>query len=398
MKKLRLGIIGVCRRGTLPDHCHKKDEGVEIVAGADITQRALDSFKERYKEKFDSEVNGYLDYKEMIEKEDLDGIFITSPDYCHEEQAIYVLNKKIPVYLEKPMALTVEGCDKVMQAAKDNDTKLMLGHNMRYMKFTNKMKEIIESGAIGEVKAIWCRHFISYGGDAYFHDWHADRTKSNGLLLQKGAHDIDIIHWLANSYSTKVTGMGNLTVYNTLPKREPNDPTPPEVEFNKDHWPPLDQKDMHPVVDVEDHSMIMMQLANGIQASYMQCHYTPDSSRNYTIIGTNGRIENYGDCAEHGSKPMVHVWTNRTDSFNLEGDQSYFVGVDEDDESGHGGADPLIIQGFIDHIRGVKTPTTSPQAARYSVAAGCAGTESIRNGGIPVDVAPLDESLDSYNY
>ena len=51
-------------------------------------------------------------------------------------------------------------------------------------------------GHIGEVKAGWCRHFVGWGGDFYFKDWHADRTKSTGLLLQKGAHDIDVLHWL----------------------------------------------------------------------------------------------------------------------------------------------------------------------------------------------------------
>ena len=59
------------------------------------------------------------------------------------------------------------------------------------------MRELIASGAIGRVTSIWCRHFVGHGGDYYFKDWHADRRRSTGLLLQKGAHDIDIMHWLA---------------------------------------------------------------------------------------------------------------------------------------------------------------------------------------------------------
>ncbi len=390
MNKLRLGIIGTCNRGTLADYSHDPDDGVEIVAGMDINQEQLKQFSKRYEEKFQHKVNGYLDYKEMLEAENLDGVFITSPDFCHEEQAVYCLERKIPVYLEKPMAITTEGCDRIMRTAYANKTKLMLGHNMRYMVFTNKMKDIIDSGMIGEVKAIWCRHFISYGGDAYFRDWHAERNKSTSLLLQKGAHDIDIIHWLAGSYSRRVVGMGNLTVYDKLPRRTNPAEEKPNVSFNENHWPPQEQSGFHPVIDVEDHNMIMMELANGVQACYMQCHYTPDSCRNYTVIGTKGRIENYGD---YSDQCTVELWNERVDSFRLHGDATFQT---MPKRGSHGGADPKIIQGFVDHLRNIKAPVTSPQAARYSVAAGCAGAQSIRNGGMPVCIDPLPRELEEY--
>ena len=58
--------------------------------------------------------------------------------------------------------------------------KLYLGHKLRHMPFVLKMKELIARGDIGELKAGWCRHFVGWGGDFYFKDWHADRTKSTG--------------------------------------------------------------------------------------------------------------------------------------------------------------------------------------------------------------------------
>ncbi len=392
MKKLRLGIIGACGRGALSDHAHKPDDGVEIVAGMDISAEMLDTFKARYRDNFNAEVNSYTDYKEMLEKEQLDGVFITSPDFCHEEQAHYVLTQGIPVYLEKPMAITTEGCDRLLNTAQKNKTKIMLGHNMRYMDFTNKMKDLIDSGAIGEVKAIWCRHFISYGGDAYFRDWHADRSKSTSLLLQKGAHDIDIIHWLAGGFSRRVTGMGNLSVYDKLPRRTDAPENKPDVKFNLSHWPPMKQTGFHPIIDVEDHNMIMMQLENGVQACYLQCHYTPDTCRNYTVIGTEGRIENYGD---FGTDSTVELWDKRRDRFRLNGDATFRF---SNDSGSHGGADPKIIQGFVDYIRDGKPPVTTPQASRYAVATGCAGTESIRSGGMPVNVKTLSDEIENYQY
>ena len=99
------------------------------------------------------------------------------------------------------------------------------------------MRELIQAGAIGEVKAIWCRHFVGNGGDFYFKDWHADRRNTTGLLLQKGAHDIDVIHWLADAYTQRVTAMGELTVYGDITRAG----TPAGLRMTDwfdDNWPP----------------------------------------------------------------------------------------------------------------------------------------------------------------
>ncbi|RAG62264.1 gfo/Idh/MocA family oxidoreductase, partial [Burkholderia multivorans] len=83
---------------------------------------------------------------------------------------------------EKPLATTIEDADAILTAAARNRARLYVGHNMRHMPAMRTMKDIIDSGRIGEVKAVWCRHFVGHGGDYYFKDWHADRRKSTGLL------------------------------------------------------------------------------------------------------------------------------------------------------------------------------------------------------------------------
>ena len=62
----------------------------------------------------------------------------------------------------------------------------MVGFNMRYMNIFRVMKEIIESGAIGEIKAVWVRHFVGYGGDFYYHDWHATRAERHLAAAAEG--------------------------------------------------------------------------------------------------------------------------------------------------------------------------------------------------------------------
>ncbi len=395
-KKLRIGVIGACGRGKLADWAHDPDQGVEVVAGAEPYQLQQESFVKRYQEKFNYTPNVYADYREMIEKENLDAVFVTAPDFLHEEIACYALAHKVAVYLEKPIAISLEGADRILQTAKDNRTRLFLGHNMRYMAFTNKMREVIQSGVIGEVKAIWCRHFISYGGDAYFRDWHADRAKTGSLLLQKGAHDIDIIHWLAGSVTRRVNGIGTLSVYDKVPRRPAGEEQLKSVDiagvWTTKHWPPSTLKDYYPVVNNEDINMVNLQLANGVQACYLQCHFTPDCCRNYTVIGTQGRLENYGD-GEAGT--TVEVWTRRTDTLHREGDITFRMPPPGE---GHGGADPVIIANFIDMLRGKAVPTSTPQGARYAVAAGILGAESIRSGGMPVDVPALPEDVENYDF
>ena len=143
------------------------------------------------------------------------------------------------------------------------------------------------------------------------------------------------------------------------------------------------------MVDVEDIGMIQMEMHNGVLASYQQCHFTPDYWRNYTIIGTEGRIENFGN-GEDGT--YIKLWNRRT-SWNDAGDKTIPMDVEK---GSHGGADPKIVAEFVRFVREGGPINTSPVAARYSVATGCQATESLRSGGIPLDVPVLDASVASY--
>ena len=138
-------------------------------------------------------------------------------------------------------------------------------------------------------------------------------------------------------------------------------------------------------VDVEDNSTLMMELDGGIRATYMQCHFTPDYCRNYTFIGTEGRLENLDD----GTKVIVRMrdksnrWQNLAHS-----DLSV-----KPASGGHGGADPLVCRDFVDMLLDGKMPISTPLAGRMSVAVGCAATSSIRNGWAPVDVPPVPADI-----
>lgn len=381
MKEIKIGVIGTGGRGTLSNIAHNPEEGSRIIAGADISEKALKDFDER--------ISGDLfltdDYKKLLEIDEIDAVFVTSPDFMHEEHAIAALEAGKAVYLEKPMAISIEGCDRILETAYKTGSKLYLGHNMRHFPVINQMKDIIDSGIIGDIQAVWCRHFVGYGGDAYFKDWHSEQKYSFGLLLQKGAHDIDVIHWLTGNYTKAVVGMGMLSVYDKCQRRNPDKQG--DASWHDDNWPPLSQTEMSPIINVEDHNMIMMQMENGIQASYMQCHYTPDSERNYTFIGTKGRLENIGDYG----KCEVHVWTKRGPRETP--DIIYKL---KPVAGSHGGSDPDIVKTFIEFVRSGIKIKTSPIAARNAVAVGVMGHISMRTDCSLKAIPPIPQHLVDY--
>lgn len=384
-RELRIGVIGAGGRGGLARHAHQPEQGSRVVACVDVNPKALDACREWY----GPEIFTATDYREMLAKADVEAVFVTSPDFLHEEHALAALSAGKHVYLEKPMTITIEGCDRVLRAAFEHGVKLYCGHNMRHMAFTRKMRELIQTGRIGQPRAGWCRHFVGYGGDAYFKDWHADRRYATSLLLQKGAHDIDILHWLCGGYTRRVTAMGNLSVYNQVTDRHQPD-EPPDTGWHAENWPPLSQKGLNPVIDVEDLSMMLMNLDNGVLCSYQQCHYAPDGWRNYTIIGTEGRIENF--CDYHGHT-VVRLWNQRT-HYNPYGDEQFYVGSTS--AGSHGGADENIVAEFVRYVRAGGKTATSPVAARQAVAAGCQAAQSLRNGSMPLDIPPVDPEVRAY--
>ncbi len=380
---LRIGVAGYGLRRSLAREAHRPGGGSRVVALCDPDPAA----RLRAREEIGPGLRVTADFTDLL-ADDVDAVMILTPDHTHLELAVAALKAGKATLVEKPLAITVEDCDLILRTARDHRARLYVGHNMRHMPVVRTMRQLIMDGAIGEVRAVWCRHFVGHGGDYYFKDWHADRRNTTGLLLQKGAHDIDVIHWLAGSRTSLVTGMGGLTVYGQVTDRSeglPDDWFSPAA-----NWPPLAQRGLNPVVDVEDLSMMQMRLENGVYASYEQCHFTPDYWRNYTVIGTAGRLENFGD---HGENAVVRVWNSGRRDYDPEGDLRIPVtaGV-----GGHGGADEALIGEFVRFAVEGGATDTSPVAARDSIAAGVHATASLREGSVPRQVPPVDPDLAAY--
>ncbi|MBI2302091.1 MAG: Gfo/Idh/MocA family oxidoreductase [Armatimonadetes bacterium] len=381
MDKLRIGVIGVGGRGGLARNWHHPEDGGRsvLVAGADVNEGFLAKFAEDIEGAFVT-----TDCRRMLERPDIDAVAVTSPDFMHEEHAVAALEAGKHVFCEKPLAITIAGADRMLRTAKQCGRKLMAGHNMRYMHAYRVMKEIVQSGAIGQIKTVWMRHFVGLGGHFYYHDWHATRRGANTLLLQKGSHDIDMIHWICDAYAERVVAMGALSWYGG---DKPNDLICPECDIQdtcpdrQSPWPGHEKCAFRQEVDVEDNSLVMMQIAGGIQAAYLQCHFSPEYDRNYCFIGTEGRMELVD------GEARVLVKTRRGVEWKQLADREYRV---KPADGGHGGADPQITRDFLAYVLDDEEPIATALAGRMAVAVGCLAADSMRNGSQPYDVPAVE--------
>ena len=388
MKQIKLGIIGVNGRGCLWQYWHKPEKGVTVAAGADISRDSIDKFLSR------CNPNAFVtkDYRDLLIRDDLDGIVVAAPDYLHGEMVVAALESGKFVYCEKPLAVTVEECHAIRKASERHPGKLMIGFNMRYMPFVRKMKELVDAGEIGEIKAVWVRHFVGMGSIYYFHDWHANKKNVGSLLLQKGSHDIDVIHFITGHRIVKAAAFGGLEMFGgdrdnklACPDCELKD-TCIESQMpamNYDEKPERKYCAYRREINVPDNYACLFQLDNGVPVTYNECHFTPDYHRNYTFIGTEGRIEN------SEIESTVKLWKRghgRNDQPTAVFDM--LNGLTRDQlEIGHGGADPQICAEFIRLIRGeIAEPSVPPEAGWNAALAGLGAQYSLEHGGMVVEI------------
>ena len=159
-----------------------------------------------------SKYNLYTDYKEMLLKEDLDFVFVALPSFLHCDVCTYCLEHGVDVYVEKPMAITMDECDKMMKAAKDNSRKLMVGLCLRFSNEYRYLKNLVESGEYGKlIKAEFSRKspFPAWSAGG----WLLDEKKSGGCIVDMHIHDVDIAIWLFGVPK-------NITAYTTNSRSE----------------------------------------------------------------------------------------------------------------------------------------------------------------------------------
>jgi len=385
LQEVRIGIVGIMGRGSLAFQVHQPELGVRVAAAVDSDESLLSFARATYGQEIAISTN----FGDLLDA-GLHGVIIASRDDEHETQIIQALEHGLAVLCNPPFALSAAGCDRVLATAARTGAPLYSFNSLRYAGFMQEMARLVSEGAIGTVKSVSCRHFIAYGGDAFFKDWHAERQFVNSHLLHAGFQDFDALQWLAGAAPAQVQAMGSLSVYGALSHRDAE--TTPDVRPDSRHWPPQAQRDLNPAMDVEDLSLVSMAMSNGVLCHYQQCHFAPDTWRSYTILGDSGRIENLGNAPGFSS---LCVWNKRHDYHNPEGDARYEIpassgipgGPDED------APDLGVLNAFVERTRRGHALGSAALEARNAMVAACLATESLRNGGQAQLMPPLPPDL-----
>ena len=137
----------------------------------------------------------YTDYREMIDKEELDYVDIALPTYLHCEAAIYALEHGTHVLCEKPMALDLDECRRMISAAENSKKTLMVAQCLRFWPAYEYLKECVADGRYGKA---FCAYFFRGGATPRwsYENWLLRKDKSGGCLLDQHVHDIDMINYL----------------------------------------------------------------------------------------------------------------------------------------------------------------------------------------------------------
>lgn len=206
LKKIRVGVIGC---GSIAKHRHIAEysahEGVELVAFCDVVIERAQAFVGNHGGR------AYSDYEEMLQQEHLDAVSVCTPNAAHAPASLAALKADVHVLCEKPMSVSDEEAQDMIQVANEHNRFLMIGHNQRLMPPHVKAKEILQEGRLGRVLTF--QTAFSHGGPE---GWSADGIDSwffrkeqafIGALGDLGVHKIDLLMWLIDEKITEVSAM-----------------------------------------------------------------------------------------------------------------------------------------------------------------------------------------------
>ena len=258
MKKFKVGIIGIGRIAYVHIDALRRLKNVEVTA---ISSRS--DIEEKSKKL--GITNYYIDYKEMIDKEDLDAVHICTSNDVHFEIASYALKKGLHVVLEKPMTMDVKEAVALYKLAKTQKRVAKIHFHNRFYAHNQYVKTHIED--IGQIISIHGEYTQSWAASPEVYNWR-DQQKYGGLtrvIADIGTHYLDLIEFLSGHQIVEVSAVFK----QVHPKRGGNE------------------------IDTEDIGVVMYKTDLGAIGSTIisQSLIGNDNELSYTISGVNGSFK-----------------------------------------------------------------------------------------------------------
>lgn len=387
MKKITVAVVGCGSRGQF---CYATNllalrDRAEIVAAADLIPEKLEGMQRLWgltPEQCYPSAEALLALPRVA-----DAMFICTPDACHFDHASAALRKGYDLLLEKPLAITLDQCRELSALAQRLGRKVVVCHVLRYTAFFQKIKEIMDSGVLGEIASVEQLERVAYWHQAHSYvrgNWR-NEAESSCMILAKCCHDLDIILWLTGRHCLSLSSMGSLLHFRAdkapagaamrcMDGCAAADTCPYNAErfylgrfrAGNHGWPmdvvafePTEEKLLaalktgpygrcvyHCDNDVVDHQIVTMTLEGGVTASLTMTAFTDYEGRLLNVHGTHGELQ-------------ADMHTNIIRVFPFGGQmQEIDVRTLTNDFSGHGGGDVRMLREFLDLLEGGEMSTT----------------------------------------
>ncbi len=182
---MRVAVIGVGNIGR--HHARIYSQLAELVAVSDVNEKNGRELAAQFSCKY------YKNYIEMLDVEKPVAVSIAVPTALHKEVALEVIKRKINLLIEKPIAPTVKDAREILDAANSAGVKLTVGHVERFNPAVIKLKELIKSGALGDINSVIARRVgVAASGIGSYEN----------LLVDLAIHDVDVINYLLEKFPT----------------------------------------------------------------------------------------------------------------------------------------------------------------------------------------------------
>jgi predicted dehydrogenase len=255
----------------------------------------------------------------MVRETRPDTVIVTSIDRTHHQYIVRAMELGCDVITEKPMTIDATKCQAILDAVKKTGKSLRVTFNYRYAPSRSKVKELIRSGIIGEVRQVHFEWLLDtkHGAD-YFRRWHRDKRNSGGLMVHKATHHFDLVNWWLDTTPELVFALGSLAFYGrdnaeargedrpyfrtTGVEAAKDDPFAlnlaenqnlKSLYLNAEHEDGYlrDRNVFDDGISIEDTMNVLVRYANGAQMSYSLVAYAPWEGYRVMFNGTKGRIE-----------------------------------------------------------------------------------------------------------
>ena len=186
MAQVNIGVVGLGSQAQNHLSVLSRDNRVKLCGVADVIDPIAQSTAKKYG------CNSYRTYKELIDSEKLDAVYVVTPNVFHYETLKYALSKKLNIFCEKPMVIRLEHARDLVNSVKSAGVVFQVGHNRHFTFVYKKVKELVSSGKIKPYMVI----MKMVTGELQRPAWGADAKISGGHLYDTTLHMLDMSRWL----------------------------------------------------------------------------------------------------------------------------------------------------------------------------------------------------------